>query len=71
MNTFLRAHSRVGVVAIVTLGIPAFASAQVITGIALYEQGRAVVAAIAKRLELATQALAPLPAEPPLPDPKH
>src|SRR5262245_59302097 len=38
MNRILGAHIRAGVVAIVTLGIPAFASAQVITGIALYEQ---------------------------------
>src|SRR5262245_49434028 len=38
MNTFLRAHICAGVVAIATLGIPMFASAQAITGIALYEQ---------------------------------
>jgi hypothetical protein len=40
-------------------------------GVALYEQGVAVQAAIATRLDLATEALKPLPVEPPLPDPKQ
>jgi hypothetical protein len=37
--------------------------------LAIYEQGRAVAAAVAKRVDLANAALAPLPAEPPLTDP--
>lgn len=37
--------------------------------LAIYDQGRAVAAAVAKRVELATTALAPLPAEAPLTDP--
>ena len=38
-------------------------------GLALYEQGRAVAAAVAARLDKATRALAPLPAQMPLPKP--
>jgi hypothetical protein len=40
-------------------------------GLALYEQGVAVQVAIAKRIDQATEALKPLPVEPPLPDPKQ
>jgi hypothetical protein len=38
------------------------------SALALYEQGRAVLKAIAARLDKATQSLAPLPVEPPLAD---
>lgn len=68
--SMIRAHLRTLARSGVTEAWPrSSAGVNAVAALGLFEQGRAVVAVVQKRLELATSTLAPLPADAALPDP--